>query len=208
MSEEIIITGFSFLFPFLLLMLTVQSVLRRLGKSSEGWFPTVIAGLFSALAVTVPVGGLPLARWVVSLNANFSIPLTAVVLHRVWKNASGTALLDGSALGVGWIFGGIGGLVLYPMALGLGPFDPYSPGWGFSPLFVVSMGLTVFLLVKKNRFGVVLVFCILSYNLHLLESSNLWDYFIDPFFMSVSFAALVRRFVKSKNRQDNRMEKS
>lgn len=205
MSEDIITYVFSFLFPFGLLMLIVQSILRRLGKTSEGWRPTVIIGILSALAVVVPVGGLPLARWVISLNPNFSIPLTAVVIHRVWKNASGTALLDQNAQTMGWMYGGIAGVVLYPMALGLGIFDPYSLGWGFSPLFIILPVLTVFLLVKRNRFGVVLVFCILGYHLHVLESPNLWDYFIDPFFAVVSIVALIRRFAKIKNRRDNRI---
>ena len=71
--------GFSFFFPFLLIMLIMQSILQRVGKSPKGWWVTLILGVVSALAAIMPVGGIPLARWPISLNANFCIPLTVVV---------------------------------------------------------------------------------------------------------------------------------
>jgi hypothetical protein len=183
-------------------MLLMQKIWQWLGKSTEGWRPRLILGVIAALVAIVPVGGIPLARWPISLNANFSIPLTAVVFNKVWQKASapGRGLLDKKALLSVWIYGAIAGLALYPMALGLGPFDPYSLGWRFSWLFIIFMVLTIVLLVKKNRLGVVLLLCILSYNLQLLESPNLWDYFIDPFFMIISIIALVVQFLRcSKN---------
>jgi predicted neuraminidase len=173
---------FSFFFPFLIVLWFLQAILRLLGLSAQGWKTTGILTVLSALAVVVPVEGFPLARWMICLNANFSVPLTAFVLHRVREKASGMALLDKKALTGIWIFGGIAGTVLYPAAMGLGRFDSYSLGWGFSVFFVCMFGLTMALLYRGNRFGIVLVFCIAAFHLHLLESSNLWDYFVDPFF--------------------------
>ncbi|HLP44957.1 MAG TPA: hypothetical protein VK469_03375, partial [Candidatus Kapabacteria bacterium] len=92
-----------------------------------------------------------------------------------------------------WLFGIVMGVLLYPMALGLGPYDPYSLGWGFSLLFVVMMVLTICLLVKRNPLGIVLMLCILAYQLRVLESPNFWDYLIDPFFVIRSFWGRVRR---------------
>lgn len=187
--------GFSFFFPFLLIMLIIQSILQWVGKSPKGWRMTLILGVVSVLAAIVPVGRIPLARWPISLNANFCIPLTVVVFNRVWQTASGRVLLDKKALLSFWIYGVITGLALYPMALGLGPFDPYVLGWHFSWLFVIFMVLTIVLLWRKNRLGIVLILCILSFNLQVLESPNLWDYFIDPFFVIISCTALVRRLM-------------
>jgi hypothetical protein len=177
---------FSFLFPFLLVMFAGQWILQRLGKSLHGWRATSIIGIISLLVCIVPVGGIPLARWLISLNANFSIPLTAVLLAKVWEKAGGKVWFDRKTLSGFWLFGIVMGLSLYPMALGLGPYDPYSLGWGFSLLFVVMMVLTIFLLVKRNPLGIVLLLCILAYHLCLLESPNFWDYLIDPFFVIFS----------------------
>jgi hypothetical protein len=187
--------GFSFIFPFLLIMALLQGVTGLFGTLG-GWRPTLIFVLLSVFIVVIPVGGLPLARWMISCNANFSISLTAIVFCKVFENSFGVKLLDKKALLTCWIFSLAAGVILYPMALGLGRFDPYQAGWGFSWLFVVLCVVTILLLMIKNRFAVVLVAAILAYNLHLLESVNLWDYLVDPFMVMVSCIALSSRFLR------------
>ncbi len=178
--------AFSFFFPFLLVMVAGQSIVGLFRKNVGGWRTTLGLGFLSALIVVIPLGGLPLARWLISINANFSISLTALVFGKVWENAAGIRLLDRKAFLSSSIFGLTAGLALYPMALGLGRLDPYEFGWSFSWLFVLLMVITVILLFTKNRFGIVLVACILGYDLQLLESPNLWDYLVDPFFALIS----------------------
>lgn len=190
-----IVYVFSFLFPFLVLLLVVQSVAKNVKKAPQGWRLTTILALISGIIALLPVGGLPLARWLFGINANFSIPLLAVAFHKAWENASGTTLLDRNASMASWIFGLGAGLALYPMALGLGDFDPYALGWGTSWLFVFLLIVTIVLLLMKNRFAVVLIACILGYDLHLLESPNLWDYLVDPFFTLLSFGALIHYLI-------------
>ena len=182
--------AFSFIFPFLLIMALLQVGAGLLGRDLSGWRPTLILVLISAFIVGIPVVGLPLARWMISFNANFSISLTAILFYKVTENSFGVKLLDKNALLTCWIFALTAGVILYPMALGLGRFDPYLAGWGFSWLFVVMCGVTILLLIMKNRFAVVLIAAILAYNLHLLESTNLWDYLVDPFMVLVSCIAL------------------
>ncbi|MDQ1353374.1 MAG: hypothetical protein QG657_3680 [Acidobacteriota bacterium] len=178
---------FSFLFPFLLLTLMMQSLLQWLKKSLHGWRVMSVIGIISLLVCITPVGGIPLARWLISLNANFSIPLTAILFAKVWQKATGKVWVDRKTLSGFWLFGIVMGLLLYPMALGLGPYDPYSLGWKFSLLFVLIMVLTIFLLLKRTPLGIVLMLCILAYHLRLLESPNFWDYLIDPFFVIISY---------------------
>ncbi|MBC8462502.1 MAG: exo-alpha-sialidase [Deltaproteobacteria bacterium] len=163
-----------------------QRITFRKIRMAGGWRTTLGLGFLSALIGVIPLGGLPLARWLISINANFSISLTALVFGKVWENASGIRLLDRKAILSSSIFGLTAGLALYPMALGLGSLDPYEFGWSFSWLFVLLMVITAILLFTKNRFGIVLVACILGYDLQLLESPNLWDYLVDPFFALIS----------------------
>jgi len=186
--------GFSFVFPFLLIMALLQGGAGLFGTLC-GWRPTLILVLIAAFIVVIPVGGLPLARWMISFNANFSISLTAILFCKVTESSFGVKLLDKKSLLTCWIFSLTAGVILYPMALGLGIFDPYQAGWGFSWLFVVVCGVTILLLIMKNRFAVVLIAVILAYNLHLLESTNLWDYLVDPFMVLVSCIALGSRFL-------------
>jgi hypothetical protein len=191
------IFAFSFVFPFLLVLAGIQfTISNLLNLRSSGFRTTLILGIFSALVVIIPLKGLSLARWLISANADFSIPLTAILFSRVWENASRIRLLDDRALLSSWIFGMVSGLTLYPMAMGLSGFDPYILGWEFSWLFILLMTVTFLLLLFKNRFGVVLIACILAYDLSLLESINLWDYLIDPVFVFISAAALIGRLVR------------
>ena len=183
---------FSFLFPILLMMWLGQTILRWLGKSSAGWRwrTTFLIGIIAILICIAPVGGIPLARWLISVNANFCIPLTVILFAKVSEGAGGKELFDWKAKFSFGFFGSVMGLLLYPMTLGLGPYDPYELGWHFSPLFVVMMVLTIWLLLKRNRLGIVLMLCILAFQLRVLESSNFWDYLIDPFYVVVSFIYL------------------
>ena len=186
---------FSFVFPFLLMMALCQRVMILLGKRPTGWVPTVILASASALTVILPIAGLPLGRWFISLYANPSIPLTALLFSWVLKNAFQMNLLDMSAIQTCRVFSILAGAALYPMALGAGAFDPYPAGWHFSWLFVILLGVTLGLLFLKNRFSVVLLATILAYDLHLLESSNLWDYLVDPVLILVAIAGLIARMV-------------
>ena len=188
--------GFSFVFPFLLIMALLQGGAGLLGRDLRGWRPTLILVLISAFTAVTPVGGLPLARWMISFNANFSIPLTAILLYKVLESSFGVKLLDKNTLLTCWVFSLTAGVILYPMALGLSRFDPYQAGWGFSWLFVVVCGVTILLLIMKNRFAVILIAAILAHNLRLLESTNLWDYLVDPFMVLVSCIVLSSRFLR------------
>lgn len=182
--------AFSFLFPWLVALLLIQSIAKNVWRAPHEWRLTSILALIAGILALLPVGGLPLARWLIGINANFSFPLLAIALNKAWENASGSRLLDYNASLASWIFGLVAGLALYPMALGLGGFDPYVLGWGFSWLFAFLAMVTIVLLLMKNRFAVVLIACILGYDLNLLESHNLWDYLVDPFFVFFSFGAM------------------
>lgn len=188
-------TAFSFVFPFLLMMALYQRGMILLGKHPTGWIPTVILASASALTVILPIAGLPAGRWLISLYANPSIPLTALLFSWVLKNAFQMNLLNMGAIQTAQVFSILAGAALYPMALGVGAFDPYPAGWHFSWLFVILLGVTLMLLFLKNRFSVVLLATILAYDLHLLESSNLWDYLVDPILILVAIAGLIARMV-------------
>lgn len=87
------------------------------------------------------------------------------------------------------------------MALGIGRLDPYAFGWSFSFLFVILMIVTLILILIKNRFSIVLILCILSYDVKIMESVNLWDYLVDPIFMIISFIFIVNLVIKKVSKK-------
>ncbi len=190
--------AFSYVFPVLLAVLFAQTMWKRFGGSVTGWRFSLPVGIGILALGLVPVGGIALARWPMALNANFSIPLIAAVFIKVVKNIRGKSFLLPGGLKPLWWFGACAGYLLYPMAMGMTFFDPYGLGWEFSPLFILVMLLTVALLYKKQPLGLVLLFCIAAYHLHLLESPNFWDYLVDPVYFFVSMGALIAGRVKGE----------
>ena len=179
------------------MMALCQRAMILLGKRPTGWIPTVIIASASALMVILPIAGFPAGRWFISLYANPCIPLTALLFSRVLKNAFQMTLLNMGAIQTCRVFSLLAGAALYPMALGAGAFDPYPAGWHFSWLFVILLGVTLVLFFLKNRFSVVLLATILAYDLHLLESGNLWDYLVDPILVLATIVGLIVRMFKA-----------
>ncbi len=188
--------AFSFVFPFFLLVALIQWVFHFVGKEATGWIPKLFTVLLSGTVVLFPVDGLPLGRWLISLFPNPSIPLTALLFSWVFKCFFQVQLLDKRAVLTCRLLSLMAGATLYPMALGIGSFDPYSAGWHFSWLFVSLLAVTLGLLFVKNRFFFVFLATILAYDLRLLESANLWDYLLDPILVLVSFGALMAQIIR------------
>jgi hypothetical protein len=195
MSQSTIIAIFATLCPWLMLLRGLQLLAGRCKPAWRGWGRLSLLAVLSLGVLAVPVRGISIAGWVRGINANFSIPFTALLAAAIWEAEFGRRLLAARDWTVGWAFGALAGLGLYPLALGWGRFDPYEWGWAFSPLFVATALLTAGLLWRQSRFGLMLLFAIFAFNLRLLESTNYWDYLVDPLYCVVSVAALAWRLL-------------
>lgn len=180
---------FSFIWPAAILLLVFCFVARP--RRHPGIWLVVGAALAVGIVV-FPVGGLPLGRWFTGLCANFSLPLLALIAAVIARRVFRVELLGKGGTRDAMWFGAVAGVMLYPMALGLGPVDPYALGWSFGWLFAATGTLTAICLWRGNRFGAVLLSAIAAYHLHLLESDNYWDYLVDPVYFLISLALAVR----------------
>lgn len=74
----------------------------------------------------------------------------------------------------------ISGLALYPLALGLMWIDPYR--LGFSSFYLILPLAVLSILGYRARRGaaVIILAGMIAFNIGFLESTNLWDYLIDP----------------------------
>ena len=187
--------GFSFLLPWLCLIWCFQVLTRLLNIPWRGYSGLIGLGLISAAIIFWPVAGIAAGRWMAGLNLPPSIPLLGLLAGQVWKNALAVEVLRAPDRKTAWVFGAIAGTCLYPLALGLGSFDPYSSPRMMSCLFPAVAFLTLLLLWQRNRFGLLLLLSILGYDFACLESRNFWDYLVDPVYWLLSLAVLFRALV-------------
>ena len=86
-------------------------------------------------------------------------------------------------------------LCFYPCALGLSMIDPYA--WGYGSLIflaaIISSGFCMWL-AKWNRLVTLLALSLLAWCFSLHESTNLWDYLLDPFLACWCIVSLLRYF--------------
>ncbi len=167
----------------LLMAVLLVMLLQKLVRQVVPRLALLVALL--ALGFAVPLAGSTAAQWLRSVLGDLSV-LTLVIFadilaRRLWNFillAPGTrTTLLLAAAGVGVVF--------YPMALGLGSIDPYRPG--FAPLVMVAvlcLASIIAWLRQARGLAVILLLPLLAYNLHLLESDNLWNYLLDPALVS------------------------
>lgn len=145
-------------------------------KNTTGRTRWLIALGLAALAFLPLFEGIPLAYYLRGLLGDLSIPTVALLLAGIygplpaWQPARKRLL----------ILAAITGLCFYPMALGATPFDPYQ--WGYQPVWLITGLAAIVLFSWRTHPALVWILscAVMAFDIGLMESSNLWDYLIDP----------------------------
>ena len=88
----------------------------------------------------------------------------------------------------------IGAAMLYPLGLGLSPFDTYALGYGNLPMFGVLLLFSGYLLWRQTLFVLtLLLLAIAAYLVNALPSTNLWDYLLDPWLAMLSLVSGIKQ---------------
>jgi hypothetical protein len=117
---------------------------------------------------------LPLVAYVRAVTGDLSVVLTLLFWSSVLLPSRPAPIGFKSAIV-------LVSLIFYPLALGLGMIDPYA--WGYS-----SLGLFIGVLVLALVCGLagwtkgvwIIALAVLAWAGHWHESTNLWDYVLDP----------------------------
>jgi hypothetical protein len=150
-------------------------------KLSSKEIPFAIRALAVLLLVNLffwPLGmslELPLSAYVRGITGELSI----VTMLLLWSSVlpSEKNIPPGFKVSVAVI-----AMVFYPLALGLGMLDPYAWGYGSIGLLIATIFFAVVCGLAGWTKGVwILSFAIIAWATHWHESSNLWDYLLDPF---------------------------
>ena len=172
----------------LLLLLRVRR--RRLAARLA-----VAAGLAALLAL--PVEGLPLASYVRGVIGDLSVTTLLLLAFAAASELLDRDFLDHRNRSALMIAALAGGLLLYPFALGVSPFDPYALGFGsraFQAALLAAALVAWRLDLHAAALGLSLA--VAAYALGLLESNNLWDYLIDPVLVMISVAWLAGEAIR------------
>ena len=171
-----------------LLGLAVAATAFRLRRFPVG--ARVAAMLAAGVALFVPFGDFSLAACVRGVTGDLSISTLVLAGAACIVEFTGRRLIgQRDLLAFMWLVAAAA-VFLYPLALGLTPFDPYALGYG-SAGFVTALLLVTLAAwyARLNLIVLVVAAAALAYLGGAYESRNLWDYLIDPL---VCVYALVR----------------
>ena len=172
-------------------------IILLLQKTSSQEFPLIAKALLILLIGNLffwPLGlgmELPLAAYVRGVVGDLSI----VAMLLLW-----TSLLPmNKSAPLAFKFAiALVAIAFYPFALGLGMIDPYVWGYGSIAFFITVLFFALVCGIANWSKGVwIIAIAILAWAAHWHESSNLWDYLLDPFLaiwaLTGLIAALYRR---------------
>jgi hypothetical protein len=158
----------------------------RLAKPRLAW---LLGTMF--VLMLIPFHEMPLAAYVRGVTGDLSITTLILLwcaLLQPWCVCIRAEAKHRLAL---LILITLAALALYPMALGIGAFDPYRLGYGNAQFLVA---LLVLALVAWYRKFLLLALCIafatLAWAAGWYESDNLWDYLLDPFVSIYALATI------------------
>jgi len=188
------ITGLAGVASAITTTLLTLPVIARLSKP----YRAILLGAVFVL-VHIPFAGMPVAAYLRGVTGDLSITTLVLLWCALLKPWLDSSMLSDTRTGYTLLtLVALAALVLYPMALGVGAFDPYRLGYG-DPLFVSAL-LLITLAVWLRKYTLIAL-CIalatLAWSIGWYESGNLWDYLLDPFVSIYALAAVMIYAVKA-----------
>jgi hypothetical protein len=145
------------------------------------------------IALSIPLWGVSAAGFVRGIAGDLSIATLVLLALALMRSLTGQALVEEQNRNAMLRAILITGLLFYPLALGLGMFDPYRLGYGNLWFMLVLFGLAVW---SSLRYSILLALCIASavaaWSVGWYESANLWDYLLDPWLVIYALAVEVK----------------
>jgi len=144
------------------------------------------------LALLMPINGLSVAEFLRGMVGDLSVTTLLLLVLTSRKNsapiATATLLLIASL-----------GIILYVTALGFSSIDAYRFGFGSLPLLAGLLTLAILGWWRKNvTLALAISLAVLAWSVGYYESTNVWDYLLDPLLFIYALSAIVRRSLHSK----------
>jgi hypothetical protein len=145
----------------------------------------------------IPFGTMPIAAYVRGVTGDLSITTLVLLWFVLLRPWCGCVTVEAKHRRALLILIVLAALSLYPMALGIGAYDPYRLGYG-DPLFVSALLLLALAawFWKSTLIALCIAFATLAWAVGWYESNNLWDYLLDPFITIYALASIMGHWVK------------
>lgn len=157
----------------------------------------IICLLFLLLWIPVGVAQLPVLAYIRGVSSDLSITLVVLACLGLRQRLSGRCVQRSRELSVVLALVAVAALFLYPLALGWGDWDAYRPGWGAPGMWAVLLLISLLAWARGLRLLPTLVgLALLAWTAGVLESSNLWDYLMDPWLATFAIFHCIRFGVK------------
>lgn len=163
--------------------------IRRLAGIRRAWATGAVVA-----AALIPLGGMPLAAYVRGATGDLSITTLVLLwcaLLRPWTKCEAVDLRQRIPL---LALVALTAVAFYPMALGFGTLDPYRLGYANGWFVTVLMLIALSAWVRESYSTALCIsLAVLAWAVGWYESTNLWDYLLDPFVSIYALSALLIR---------------
>lgn len=188
-----LLPSFASLLAFATLWLIVLKLLVRFSRLPTGLRNNSLLAVAAFLLLLVPVGNLPVWRWLFSLYPNPCLPMLGLLVAQHGPRFLGIRLFEETDWNATWRFGAIVGTVVFLHPVLLGGIDFYYWGWNVKLAAWLIAAVAITFLALGNHFGLLLAGSLVVFLMGGLESKNGWDYVIDPIFWIASLVSVTRR---------------
>ena len=189
-QQSIALVEMSLVCAAILIWLLQKGFQQAFPMSVKGILLLIIANLFFwPLGLTLE---LPLSAYVRGVIGDLSTVTVLLLLSALFLRNQSTPWIVKLAIA-------LVGLCFYPFALGLGMFDPYS--WGYSSVILLIAALvfaSMCAIANWNRGAWIIGFAIIAWGMQWHESTNLWDYFIDPLLVVWAIFEVVATIIRKR----------
>jgi len=143
--------------------------------------------------VSIPLWGLSLAGVVRGITGDLSISTLVLLALALLRKLSGCALMEEANRLLMLRAIAIAAVLFYPLALGFSAFDPYRLGYGNLRFMVILLGLAVWSVLRYSTFlALCIALAVAAWSAGWYESSNVWDYLLDPWLAIYAIAIQVK----------------
>jgi len=177
-------------------MIAATVLLPGVARLQKNRFALLVCAI--AIVVLFPFGGLPLAAYVRGVTGDLSITSLILLLSVILNRLTGCQPFDAQSRFVLFFLVALTAFGLYPLALGMGYFDPYRLGYGNSWFMGALLLLALAACFRQlPAIALAIALAVFAWSIGWYESANLWDYLLDPLLAIYAISTLMRHSVRA-----------